>query len=410
MIEIINLSKKFKTYRKPSDRLKEWFRAGKKIYHEENWVLKNINLHIHPGESFGIIGMNGAGKSTLLKIITSTMVPTSGQVKISGRVAALLELGTGFHPDLTGRENVLINGKLLGLSEKEISDRVDDIAAFSELGEYFDRPIRTYSSGMYVRLAFSLASSVDPEILIIDEALSVGDAYFQQKCLNRILDFRKKGVTILFVSHDPGAVKLLCNRVALLSKGEIEGVGTPIEMLEMYNALLARKEGAGQEYIVKRGERDAFGRYLLSSGNQKVNITKVFLSDANGNKLEAVESGTICNIVVSARFNEHLENPTVGILIRDRMGYDIFGTNSFDLMTKTGYFTKGDSYSFIFRCKMNLGPGDYTVTAAFHSEKTHINECYEWIDRILTFKVLPRSDYFFLGVSCLEPQLSFEKL
>ena len=410
MIEIVGLHKSFKIYRTPRDRLKEWFFLGHRRFHEAAHVLNDINLSVGSGESFGIIGMNGAGKSTLLKIITGTMAPSQGHMRIEGRVAALLELGTGFHQDLTGRENVLINGKLAGLSEQQVADRLEDIQAFSELGDYFDKPVRTYSSGMYVRLAFSLASSVDPDILIIDEALSVGDAYFQQKCLTRIMQFKRQGATILFVSHDAGAVKLLCDRVALLEKGTVRGVGSPIDMLETYNALLAKRDGVGDDYMVRRGDRDAFGRHQLSSGNRKAEIESVKMVSSSGKGVDAIEAGDSCRISVKVRFHSPIQNPTVGILIRDRMGYDIFGTNSYDLMTTTGVFDREDVCVFHFDCKMNLGPGDYTVTAALHSDKTHLDECYEWIDRILTFKVVPRSDFLFLGVSFLEPNLTFERL
>ena len=187
MIKIENLSKSFKVYPKRKDRLKEWFSFSRRCYHDEFEALKDINLTIQPGEVFGLVGMNGAGKSTLLKILTGTMYPTSGSFTLKGRVAALLELGTGFHAELTGRENVRVNGRLLGLTQEEVESRLEGIREFSELGDFFDKPVRTYSSGMYVRLAFALASSVDPDVLIIDEALSVGDAYFQQKCLKRIL-------------------------------------------------------------------------------------------------------------------------------------------------------------------------------------------------------------------------------
>ena len=223
MIHIQEVSKKFKVYPSRAARLREWVLGGK--YHQEFWALHKIDLKIESGEVFGIIGMNGAGKSTLLKILTGTLAATSGKIEMQGRVAALLELGTGFHPELSGRDNVLMNGKLLGLTESEIIEKIPGIHAFSELGDFFEKPVRTYSSGMYVRLAFSLAASVDPDVLIIDEALSVGDAYFQQKCLERIKQFKEQGTTILFVSHDPGVVKVLCNRVAFLQKGKLLGIG-----------------------------------------------------------------------------------------------------------------------------------------------------------------------------------------
>lgn len=405
MIKIENINKMFRVYSRRSDRLREWFSLSPKKLHQEFWALQNVNLVVPKGVVFGIIGMNGAGKSTLLKILTGTTHPTSGRVYMEGRVAALLELGTGFHPELTGRENVLINGKLLGLTDQEIASRIDDIAAFSELGDFFDKPVRTYSSGMYVRLAFSLASSVDPEILIIDEALSVGDAYFQQKCLKRIRQFKERGVTILFVSHDAGAIKALCDKVALMDQGKILNIGEPQDLLELYNALLAKKDNTGAEYLITRGARDSFGREQTIYGNQQAEISKVTILNQKLEPIEAFVAGDFCHIEVEVAFHAKLEKPTVGIMIRDRLGSDIFGTNTANLSIDTGLFQKEEKSSFRFSGKMNLGPGDYTITAAVHSSFTHIDSCYQWIDRILTFKVLPRADFQFLGVCLIEPSL-----
>lgn len=404
MIKIKNISKRFKVYPKKSDRIKEWVTRTPK--HSEFWALQNININIPSGEVFGIIGMNGAGKSTLLKILTGTLAATGGEIEMKGRVAALLELGTGFHEELTGRDNVLMNGKLLGLTDQEINDRMDQIKAFSELGDFFEKPVRTYSSGMYVRLAFSLAASVEPDVLIIDEALSVGDAYFQQKCLKRIQEFRDDNTTILFVSHDPGVVKMLCNRVALLEHGVLKGIGDPVEMLETYNALLAKKDGMGKEYTQVDEEVDAFGRKKHRSGNKKATIEKVQLEKESSERIEAIISGQSSKVAVEVAFHQDIENPTVGIMIRDRLGYDVFGTNSCELSFKSGVYKAGTRAVFEFTLKMNLGPGDYTVTAAVHSSNTHLDECFEWVDRVLSFKVLPRADFRFIGVSFLHPAVS----
>lgn len=406
MIQIENLSKMYKIYRRRSDRLKEWFSIGNRKYHDEYWALKDITLTVPAGSVYGLIGMNGAGKSTLLKVLTGTTQPTRGRVQIEGRIAALLELGTGFHPEFTGRENVLINGKLLGLTDAELAERLEGIKAFSELGDFFDKPVRTYSSGMYVRLAFSLASSIDPDILIIDEALSVGDAYFQQKCLTRIRQFKEKGVTILFVSHDAGAVKLLCDHVALLDKGKIISAGSPVEQLELYNALLAKKEGQGKEYQISREGKDAKGR--TQSGTYQAEILSVEIEGPQGDRQEAVVTGSAGKFVVTVRFNHPLVNPTVGIMIRDRLGYDIFGTNTAEMGMTTGAFAAGEERRFVFHCLMNMGAGHYTVTAAIHSSFTHVDDCYHWVDRLLTFNVLPPSDHKFLGVAWLSPSVAVE--
>lgn len=409
MIEIKDLTKVYKIYRRRSDRLREWLSFGAIKCHHEYHALRGITLSVPQGSVFGLIGMNGAGKSTLLKVLTGTTQATSGSVRIEGRIAALLELGTGFHPEFTGRENVLINGKLLGLTEEELQSRLQEIADFSELGEFFDKPVRTYSSGMYVRLAFSLASSIDPNVLIIDEALSVGDAYFQQKCLTRIRQFKEKGVTILFVSHDAGSVKLLCDQVALLDRGEILSVGDPQELLELYNALLARKDGQGKEYLISRGNAAGGSSEATQSGSLKAQIKSIEIIGPDQKKLEAIVVGTQCDFVVNVQFNEDIVEPTVGIMIRDRLGYDIFGTNSAEMGIKTGSFSKGERARFVFHCSVSVGPGPYTVTAAIHSSFTHLDDCYHWVDRLLTFNVLPRSDHKFLGVAYLSPKVSVER-
>ncbi|HAN07006.1 MAG TPA: ABC transporter ATP-binding protein, partial [Acidimicrobiaceae bacterium] len=388
MIKIENLSKSFKVYPKRTDRLKEWLYLTKKQYHECFNALTNINLEIRPGEVFGLVGMNGAGKSTLLKILTGTMYPTSGSYQLKGRVAALLELGTGFHGELSGRENVRINGRLLGLSQDEVDERIESIKQFSELDGFFEKPVRTYSSGMYVRLAFALASAVDPDVLIIDEALSVGDAYFQQKCLSRIEYFKAKGVTILFVSHDPGAVKMLCDRVGLMDKGKVLEVGKPKNMLERYNAILAKLDGNGSQRTVAGG--------ASQFGDHRAKVESVTLTDQKGSQVSAATVGERVKLIIDVHFNADIKSPTVGIMIRDRLGYDVFGTNTAEAQFPTGNYRKNDRVKFSFEFELNIGVGEYTITTALHSSRTHVEECYQWIDRVLSFKVLPRPDFRFL--------------
>ncbi len=404
MINVSNVSKVYKIYSRRSDRLREWLLTGGRKYHFEHWALRDVSLTIAKGQVLGIIGMNGAGKSTLLKILTGTTRPTKGTVNIGGRVAALLELGTGFHPEFSGRENVLVNGKLLGLSTEEIESRIEEIKDFSELREYFEQPVRTYSSGMYVRLAFALASSVNPEVFIIDEALSVGDAYFQQKCLQRIREFRERGTTILFVSHDALAIRLLCDQVALMDRGKIIEIGQASDLLEHYNALLARKDVEGREYVMNRGNNSSAMGTI--SGNLRAKIESVSVKDDLGVSVNALTVGAFFRVEVEVKFADALDNPTVGILIRDRLGYDVFGTNTFEMGTSIGNYSSGQTARIIFSGKANFGPGSYTVTAAIHADQTHIGECFQWVDRILTFTVLPRADVRFLGVSYIEPKVS----
>ena len=405
MIKLVNISKKFKVYKDKRDRLKEWMLFGRKSLHSDFWALKDINLSIPKGEVFGLVGLNGAGKSTLLKIITGTMTPSTGQVTLEGKVAALLELGTGFHDELTGRDNVKVNGRLLGMSEEEIDEKMDGIESFCELGDYFDKPIRTYSTGMYVRLAFALATSIQPEVLIIDEALSVGDAYFQQKCVKRMEAFKRSGTTILFVSHDLSMLKIFCDRVALLQRGKIEAIGNSRDILELYNAKLAEQSEGFSLKTAKNSQEEK----VLSSGNGKVEIKNVAIITSQNNEVHALEAGQTCKITIEVIFNCQIKDPTVGILIRDRLGYDIFGTNTKLMSQQTGQYLAGDKASFNFNCKMNIGPGEYTLTVAIHQDSTHTAECYQWVDRILTFKVIPKADFLFSGVSLVATEFSLEK-
>ena len=243
VIEIKGLSKRFRVYDRPLDRLKEWLTPKGMSFHWAYWALRDIDLEVKKGSSLGIIGVNGAGKSTLLKILCGTLSPTFGSVEIKGRIAGLLELGSGFHPEFTGRQNIYLNARLLGLSDADIEKKLQSIVEFAELGDFLDHPLRIYSTGMALRLGFSVAANVDPDILIIDEALAVGDAYFQQKCLKYLKDFRAKGGTLIFVSHDPGAVKLLCDSAVLLHKGRI--VANDTQKIMFSNAL-TNQIGIGQ--------------------------------------------------------------------------------------------------------------------------------------------------------------------
>ena len=238
-LRVNNIGKAFKRYAHKSGRLAEWFGLG--VHHDSRWVLRDITFDVEPGESVGIVGVNGAGKSTLLKIITGTTRPTTGSVEAGGRISALLELGMGFHPEFTGRQNAYMGAQLQGLTVSEVDAKIREIEGFAEIGDYFDQPMRTYSSGMQVRLAFSVASCVRPEILIIDEALSVGDTYFQHKSFDRIRNFRDAGTTLLFVSHSPGAIKTLCDRAILLDQGGIQRDDAPDAVLDYYNAVIARQ-------------------------------------------------------------------------------------------------------------------------------------------------------------------------
>ncbi len=397
--------KTFRFYRRPIHRFTSWLSRGRVGAPTRLDVLRGITFAVPAGTSTGIVGVNGAGKSTLLKIITGTMEASRGTVHVDGRVASLLELGTGFHPLFTGRQNIVYNARFLGLTDDEIRERIPEIEAFSELGDFLDRPVRTYSSGMYVRLAFSVAASVSPDVLVVDEVLSVGDAYFQQKCVQRIREFRDRGVTILFVSHDPTAVRTLCDRALLLHEGTILDEGKPAMVLEHYNAVIARKK-ADSDYLALEEGRATRGR---RSGTFAALVTDVELLDARGLPVRAVVAGDEATIRVRVFFFEAVHAPTVGVLIRDRLGNEVWGTNTELWQVPSGDVRAGETLEVRVRARLRLGAGQYSVTAAVHTGEAHLFDPYDWLEGALVFGVVPVDQRRAVGVVQLEPVIEVER-
>lgn len=393
-IVVNQLSKKYKKYKNHRQRIFEWI-TGKKM-HEEKWVLKDLNFHVEDGQSIGIIGHNGAGKSTLLKILTGTVQPTTGEYQAIGRVSALLELGMGFHPDFTGIQNVYMSGQLSGLSNQQITELLPAIEAFAEIGDYIHEPLRTYSSGMSVRLAFSVATALRPDILIIDEALSVGDAYFQHKCFDRIRKFRKQGTSLLFVSHDPGAVKNLCDRAILLDQGLLVKDGSPEEVIDYYNAIIAQREA---DYEIKQTQGSG-ERVITRSGNKMVEIVDVKMVSGE-NEVFAVQVGERVKLRVKLRCLTEVVDPTVGIMIKDRLGNEIFGTNTYHLSFPLGQYAKGETFAVDFIMDLTIGVGNYSVTIAAHDGRSHVENNYDWWDHAFTFQMIRGSQPHFDGVNYL---------
>ncbi|MGL6295211.1 MAG: ABC transporter ATP-binding protein, partial [Plesiomonas sp.] len=323
MITVNQLGKAYKQYPTRWSRLAEWILPGKKPRHSLKWVMQDVSFTVRPGEAVGIIGINGAGKSTLLKMITGTTQPTTGSISLQGRVAALLELGMGFHPDFTGRQNVYVAGQLLGLTMAEISRLMPDIEAFAEIGEYINSPVRVYSSGMQMRLAFSVATAVRPDILIVDEALSVGDAYFQHKSFERIREYSKQGTTLLIVSHDKQAIQSICNRAILLNAGRVAMEGEPEAVMDYYNALLADR----QNQNIKQVEM-ADGKMQTISGTGEAKVIEIDLRDETGQIVECINVGqkVILRVVVEA--HQDMPRLVLGYGIKDRLGQVIYGTNT----------------------------------------------------------------------------------
>jgi len=400
VIKIENLSKRFRVYDKPLDRLKEWLTPRGMSYHWAFWALQNINLEVEPGTALGIVGANGAGKSTLLKILCGTLSPTSGSIKTNGRITGLLELGSGFHPEFTGRQNIFLNARLLGLSDTEIKEKVPSIISFAEIGDFIDHPIRIYSTGMILRLGFSIAANIDPDILVIDEALAVGDAYFQQKCLRHLKTFRENNGTLIFVSHDPGAVKLLCDEAILLNEHQIVERGKPEDVLNYYNALIARHVSDAASFRIEKQKDKIKQPAAQRSGTFDALLTKTDIL-LEGSSTRTVVSGENVSINVEAIALSDIEKPTMGIAIRDRLGYEIFATNTYILEKSLPDLNAGDRINVLFNVPMNIGAGDYTVTAAIHTGMDHLDKCFDWADKFIAFKVLPETKASCRGVARL---------
>lgn len=395
MIEVINLCKTYKLYSQPIDRIKEALFG--KTYHHQHTALSGISFKVESGETLGVIGKNGAGKSTLLKLLVGVALPDAGRIEIDGKITGLLELGTGFDHELSGSENIAINGLLLGMEPKQIEDAQASIIAFSELGEYIKEPLRTYSSGMVMRLAFSIAIHAAPQCFVIDEALSVGDAHFQQKCIKKIQSFKQEGGSIIFVSHDLNAVKMICDRVIVLEKGNIVINGTPEQAVNVYNSIIAQLDEEDQ--LTHRSSQSHFG-------NRKANLVAANFYGCVSNAT-VITSGEAAIIELVITSKENIEDLTIGIMIRDRFGQDIYGVNS-HYLKQTIAIKAGQKKTARFTIKMDLSPGKYTIAAALHSGSNHLDDCYFWADNILSYEIAGIQDYIFAGLCKLPTELLVE--
>ncbi|HBE9181890.1 TPA: ABC transporter ATP-binding protein [Serratia fonticola] len=405
-ISVEGVGKAYKKYSSRFGRLIEWVSPFKVVKHSKVWVLNNINFTVRPGEAVGIIGINGAGKSTLLKLITGTIQPTVGKITLNGRVAALLELGMGFHPDFTGRQNVYMSGQLLGLNNSDIDRLMPEIESFAEIGEYIDQPVRVYSSGMQMRLAFSVATAVRPDILIVDEALSVGDAYFQHKSFDRIRKFRSEGTTLLIVSHDKIAIQSICDRAILLNAGKVEKEGEPEVIMDYYNAMLAEKSGSA---LTVKQEMTKSGQMQTISGSGDAKISSITLCSHEDKPIEMVSVGDSVTLKIVVKIEKDIPELVLGYMIKDRLGQPIFGTNTYHLGKTLKDLCVGQEVEFDFQFNMNLGEGNYSVAVALHDRDTHINKNYEWRDLALVFNVVNVNKNTFVGVSWLPVEVQINE-
>lgn len=396
-ITVTDLGKAYKQYPTRWSRLLEWLDPRGKPRHHLHWVLKDINFTVQPGEAVGIIGINGAGKSTLLKIITGTTQSTTGSVQVRGRVAALLELGMGFHPDFTGRQNVYMAGQLLGYTAEEITGLMPEIEAFAEIGDYIDQPVRVYSSGMQMRLAFSIATAVRPDVLIVDEALSVGDAYFQHKSFDRIRTFRKQGTTLLIVSHDKQVVQSICDRAILLKAGQIAMQGEPEAVMDYYNAMLSENYSQAVKQVAIED-----GKTQTVFGNGKAEIAAIDLLDENGRPIRIADVGQLLTLRVVVKVNCRLPRLVLGYGVRDRLGQNMFGTNTD--MTEQPLFdlAAGSLVTYHITFPANLGMGSYSIQVAITEHGSRLDNRYEWRDRALMFEIVNMTKHPFVGCLWIE--------
>ena len=401
-LRVDNVSKQYRTYARPGDRLKETLTRGRLRRHKEFWALQNVSFEIDKGAIVGIIGPNGCGKSTLLQIIAGTLEPTHGEVWHEGRIAALLELGAGFDPEFTGVENIYMNASLLGLSRRETDRLFPRIERFAEIGDFLSQPVKTYSSGMYVRVAFAIAASVEPDILIIDEALAVGDAVFQHRCLGRIKELHERGTTVLFVSHDAAAVRALCSRAILMKSGSLVVDGKPVDVLNHYQKIIMEREEAYRSESATATEGPAPTlelppvRYTYRHGDGSAEIAGAVIVDGTDRPVEIAETGERLTLRIAARANADLEDPVIGFLIKNRHGIHSYGTNTKEQQVDLGLARRGEviEVSFAFNC--SLGIDQYSISLAIHSASGH---AYDWLDGALFLRVT--SLYHFEGVANL---------
>ena len=420
-IKITNLTKIYKLYARNRDRLKDSLGLSKKASYKEHYALKNVDMEVKTGESVGIIGVNGSGKSTILKIITGVLNATSGDVQINGRISALLELGAGFNMEYTGLENVYLNGTMMGFTRKEIDERLQSILDFADIGDFVHQPVKTYSSGMFVRLAFAVAINIDPEILIVDEALSVGDVFFQAKCYHKFEEFKKMGKTILFVSHDLTSIAKYCDRVILLNKGVKLAEGNPKDMVNMYKKLLVHQldeetleDVSGKSAI---GEKSEDGKAwknnfeinptITDYGEKQAEIVDFAIVDQYGAYSSIIEKGSVYQVKAKIHFHETVKNPIFTITIKNKQGTDITGTNNMFERIETGTVNAGEERIVTYEQKMNLQGGDYLLSLGCTGYVGDNFVVYHRLYDLVSFNVL--SDKNTVGFFDMDSHITVEK-
>lgn len=422
-IEVRDVTKIYKLYEKPIDRLKESLSLFHKRYHKDFHALNGISFEVEKGQTVGIIGTNGSGKSTILKIITGVLTPTSGEVRVDGKISALLELGAGFNSDYTGIENIYMNGTMMGYSRKEMDEKLQDILDFADIGDFVYQPVKSYSSGMFVRLAFALAINVEPEILIVDEALSVGDVFFQSKCYRRMEEIRKSGSTILMVTHDMGSIIKYCDKVVLLNKGEFVAEGPAGKMVDLYKKILAGQlepleEAAAEESVEWSdfsgdkitAENTALMKDQLTInanrteyGDGRAEIFDLGLLDERGNVTNLLLKGEQFTIKERIRFHAELQAPIFTYTIKDKKGTDLTGTNTLFEGTEIKPVKKGDVYEVSFTQKMTLQGGEYLLSMSCTGFEEGEHVVYHRLYDVANLTVISNKNT--VGVYDMEPKV-----
>lgn len=405
-IQVKGLEKAYKLYDKPSDRLKEALGFGKKKRYKEHYALKGVDMTIYQGETVGIIGTNGSGKSTILKIITGVLNPTGGSVHVNGRISALLELGAGFNMEYNGIENIYLNGTMIGFSKKEIDAKMDDILNFADIGDYVYQPVKTYSSGMFVRLAFAVAINIEPEILIVDEALSVGDVFFQAKCYHKFEEFKEMGKTIVFVSHDLSSISKYCDRVVLLNQGVKLGEGAPKEMIDAYKqvlvgqyvpaaddqSLLSDKEITAAAAAAADTVKGEVNPELLEYGTKDAMITGYKITDDMGRETSALLKGKECTITMQVHFEHDIEAPIFAFTIKNSKGVEITGTNTMVEKAFLSPVRAGSDMEITFNQKIDLQGGEYLLSFGVTGFEKEEFQVYHRLYDVMNMTVISDKD------------------
>lgn len=397
-IEVEKLEKIYKLYDKPSDRLREALGLSRKKRYKEHYALKGVDLRVYQGETVGIIGTNGSGKSTILKIITGVLNPTDGRVTVNGRISALLELGAGFNMEYNGIENIYLNGTMIGFAKKEIDAKMEDILNFADIGEYVYQPVKTYSSGMFVRLAFALAINIEPEILIVDEALSVGDVFFQAKCYHKFEEFKKMGKTILFVSHDLSSISKYCDRVILLNQGVKLGEGTPKKMIDIYKQVLVGQyplEEEGESLLDDKELQKAVSQInpeLLEYGTRAATIESYAITDEAARQCSAIVKGQECSIQMRVKFHQDIEAPIFAFTIKNNKGVEITGTNTMIEKAFLEPVSAGTVKEITFTQRMELQGGEYLLSLGVTGYEKEDFQVYHRLYDVLNLTVVSDKD------------------